>query len=660
MGGWISDVKSRAKISVLAPSLGLTVGRMNSIGPCPCCNEARRGDRDARGPIGFDRPPGTWKCYRCEAKGDVLDLISCVRFGDRLSAIDAESKSAIRAWCEREGLATGDTRSPVRMVRPKQTRTRPAPRRKTDTPARSGSGFFDWKDGEVERCVETLWSDSGVEVRRYLTDVRRFSEQTIRDWSLGAKLRTVGGKVVERWLTIPLRDDSGITSSIRFRSVDGDCLRCEGSGCEHCKDGKVRKAYRVAKGQTLPLFGSHLLGANVSKPVIILEGELDVIAAWEYGYRSNVVSGTSGASSWSDDWLDLIEQYRSFILLYDDDSAGAEGAKKVADLLGPYRCSRTRLPRNALGACLSAGLQAEEIDRAIDRSDPMLSIRFRKPGSWSGEVESLIRQPELLRGRSTTSKKLDDILGGIRPGLWVITGDTGHGKTSFATWLLLEQARSGVPVMLTSFEQRPIGTTQKLLRAEVGNDFTKVSETERREAFARLDRHPIFILDHYGDATFEDVRDAVRYSARRLGVRVALLDHLGFLSRGGGENERQRIEEIIRSLATVAVQDEVTILLICHPNRLAKAQQRRVQISDLKGASAIEQDAHVGIVVERLPPAKDRPFPTTAINLDKVRSEFGSPGARQLLAYDPLACVYGDSWEETPAGRRGMKIVVAG
>ena len=42
-----------------------------------------------------------------------------------------------------------------------------------------------------------------------------------------------------------------------------------------------------------------------------------------------------------------------------------------------------------------------------------------------------------------------------------------------------------------------------------------------------------------------------------------------------------------------------------------------------------------------------------AVHIDKCRSEFGLQGARLTLFYDPQACVYGASWEETPAGRAG-------
>lgn len=572
----------------------------------------------------------------------MIDLVAYRLDGHSFTECSKEERTGVRGWFERAGFVQAKDRvPPIRSA----GRAVNAPRKRRIEPpvepSSEGGGAFGWSESLVPDAAERLWSGSalGEAVLAYLRSARRFTDEAIQHFGLGAF--EANGRP---WLVIPLRDDLGRVVSARFRSVPS-----EGSS--------EKKQYRVCSGRPLPLFGGDLLSGDHERPVLIVEGELDAIAAWQYGIRSNVVSGTGGAGTWKDEWLDLLEPYRSFVLLYDDDDAGDKGAEALAGRLGRYRVSRARLPRNDLGDCLAEADPFDVVERALDRAEPMFGVAIRRPTSYRQRVEDLINRPDLLRGFTTGSAKLDGILGGIRPGLWVVTGDTGHGKTSWATWLLHEQSRRGIHVLLTSFEQSPIGTVQKLIRAEIGGDFTQATEAERRSAFDALDRLPLFILDHYGEATFEDVRDAIRYSIRRHGIKIALVDHLGFLARGSAEGERQRIEEVVRSLATIAVQDEVTIVLIAHPNRLSKAQQRRVQLTDLKGASAIEQDTHVGIVVERLDPSKDRAHPASVVHLDKVRSEFGSPGSRAVLAYDPIACVYGDRWEDTPAGSAGMRVV---
>ncbi len=256
---------------------------------------------------------------------------------------------------------------------------------------------------------------------------------------------------------------------------------------------------------------------------------------------------------------------------------------------------------------------------------------------------------------------MDRCIGGIRSGLWVVTGDTGHGKTSFLTWLLYAQAKAGVPVMVTSFEQRPIGTMQKLIRMELGRDFTTCTPEERKWAAHKLGKLPLQILDHYGELNSDDVVATIRCSVRRHKTKIALVDHLGFLAGAdGGADERHVLEGIVRKLATVAVQDDICIMLVCHPNNTSVYQQRRVKISDLKGASAIRQDAHVALVIERAEFNEKVGFPVTTVYIDKVRSEFGNNGSSCRMAFDPISCCYGDTWEDTPTGKKGRKFTKGG
>ena len=301
----------------------------------------------------------------------------------------------------------------------------------------------------------------------------------------------------------------------------------------------------------------------------------------------------------------------------------------------------------------------EYISDIFEKVEEYVENNLTKVDSYSEELEQLIKNPHVLRGMTTGSERLDKVLGGIRPGLWVVTGDTGHGKTTWMTWLLWEQALRHVPVMVTSFEQRPIGTVQKLLRAQVGGDFTQLGEAERHKALIGLGELPIYILDHYGELSSDKVIETIRFAKRRYGIKIAMVDHLGFLTATEqNENERIAIQNIVRKLATIAVNENITIMLVCHPNNMSVAQQRRVMISDLKGASAIRQDAHVALVVQRQEMTAERGFPASTIWVDKVRSEFGLNNSHCTMAFDPISCVYADTWDETPSASKGLKIIL--
>lgn len=669
MNGWIDDVNEKLTVQEAVRLTGRRTGRHDSFGPCPACNADKRGAEDRRGPCGARRDGKGWHCFACEASGDAAELLALVWQGARMRELTREQRQALHDRCAEQGLCNPAGSPPVRVgapaarARPAASRAAPDPgwrvrqageptERAEPEPPAAGAGPFDWQPDLPERCEAALWAPEGAQVLAYLQG-RGFLPETLRHWKFGAHLLRRGGRVVEQYVALPVPRRDGKVVNMRFRSVPGPCLHCEGAGCERCKSkGQVGKVYLRCTGAPTTLFGVHQLDSDANSEVVITEGELDVVALWQYGLRTNVVSGTAGAGTWEDSWLDQLEPYRSFVLAYDTDDKGDAGADKVAKALGLDRCSRATLPRKDAGQCLEDVVSQREVQAAIDNAASMLGVKLARVGAYTDELERMIEHPEELRGATTGSEKLDKALGGWAPGLVVVTGDTAAGKTSFATWCALEQTLRGQPALITSFEQRPIGSVQKLLRAKLGGSFLKRTKEERRAAMQALDVMPMFILDHYGELNAQQLMQALSYARRRKGVRFALVDHLGFLVRDA-EDERRAIEDAVRSMALFAVQNEMTVLLICHPNNLAVVQQRRVMLGDLKGASAIRQDAHCGLVVERLLPGKMVKHPAAAVHCDKVRSEFGIQGARVTMFYDPEACVYADTWEATPMGARG-------
>ena len=635
---WCSKINSKG-FAEIATKFNMQEGRMNSWGPCPSCGAIKRGKTDSRGPIGVTPNKKGWQCFSCKVTGDVADLVSFHITDRKVSEAGKAGNIDISRWLIDNNYVADKEYKPA----PKdsiKTYYKPTP---AVTPPNKYNDFK-WSPELPEKYHDQLFTSAGNPVLQYLLTERKISLEVIKEAKLGCMWVDKNGER-EYWLSIPHKDKDGEFCNIRFRSIP-----------------PAKKQYRVCGGRPMVLYGAESL-TEKDQQVLIVEGELDVLALRTYGYNSNVVSGTSGATAnWPEEWLDQLEDFQQFLLWYDGDQAGDDGSYKLAKKLGLYRCFRIRTNLcNDVGEALSKGTTGDEIDVILDNPESFLKTNLKKVDEFADEIEHLIKNPHSLIGMSTGSNKLDQVLGGIMSGLWVVTGDTGHGKTTWATWLLMQQAMRGVSVMLTSFEQRPIGTVQKLLRAFVGGDFTKVSEQERRDALSRMAQTPMRVFDHYGELKFDHLIETIRYSARRHNLKIALIDHLGFLvtsSRKGNEDERLVIERIVRKLATIAVQDDITIMLVCHPNNMAVAQQRRVKISDLKGASAIRQDAHVALVVERLDVSEDRGFPATAIHVDKVRSEFGANGSRCIMAFDPLSCVYADVWEDTPAGKSGKKVFI--
>lgn len=522
------------------------------------------------------------------------------------------------------------------------------------------------------RCEDALWSGQSraAEVAMaYLVEHRKLAEDSVREFGIGLYVNPEGKPLLtdgRPWLTIPLRDETGAVVNMKFRSVP-----VVGS-CEHCKDPlgcRKCKRYRHCAGRPLPLFGSHTLRELGSDDVVhVVEGELDVVAAHTYGWPVGWVSGTAGAGTWLDEWLDLLEEFQAFVGAMDDDEQGSKGWAKFVELMGKDRCAQVRLPHNDLGACLQQGVSAREIREAVERAEPMVGVQIKSVDEYADAIEELILNPEVMRGVTTGSGYLDRLLGGIRPELIVVSGETGEGKTTFTTWLAWQLAHFGHRVAIAPLEQSPLGDVQKLLRMELGGDFTLFTPEQRRAAYDRFSSLPLRILDYDGHMSLETCVEIIRYCRRRQGIRFFVVDHLHFVVDPSIEDKTGAVEDAVRTFALLVKELTISIFLVVHPKNTQRGpngKYQRVTDRDLKGASAIRQDAATILIVEKLRPEKPKKgdataatWPRSNIHCDKMRSEFGVQGGCATMAFDLYSCIYADTWEDTPSGAQGRTLVV--
>mgnify|MGYP001578640275 CR=1 FL=1 len=701
--GWIAAFKEHPVTDIATRYLGMTV-RARALTPCPKCNADKRGGADPRPPIGLDRGSAGWKCWACQAQGDVLELVAWKVLGRGCTGLDTEGWAELRRWAlehrlvseepghdrRRGGSPAGSVQSvaalmgkPIRKLgrtAPPPSDTDgdgPAPARGEASRGRSLGGGggggkapqFQWAPDLAQKCcaaIEDHKDDPMVAAAMaYLLQHRKLSPAALDEAGIGVLVYE--GKVWVNeagrpYVTIPLPNETREVVNMKFRSVPivGTCEYCQSPlGCKKCRE------YRACYNRPLPLYGSHALSPDKGSPILLVEGEFDRLAMMSYGWSVNVVSGTAGAGTWEEGWTDLLEPYDRIVGLYDPDPDGDKGWKKASEVLGTYRCERAKLPRKDAGDCLAEGIDADDIGLALAHTTPAHDIEVVKPDALLDDLEVLIEHPDRLRGVPTGSRKLNAAVGGFRPGVITVTGESGQGKTTFTTWLMYQQARQGNAVLVTSFEQQPIGTLQKLMRIQVQKDFTQVSKDRRRAAAGELAAMPLHILKHYGNIDPKKLIEVFRYCKRRLGIRQFLVDHLGFLIDPDARDERLAIQAVMRAMALVAKEMDIIIYLVVHPSNQGKeipGKFSRVTMKDLKGASAIRQESDDILVVTRENPNWEkgrkvkRPWPQARVWVEKVRSEFGSAGVDIPLAFDPGSCTYADEWGETPAGRDGLLV----
>lgn len=211
-----------------------------------------------------------------------------------------------------------------------------------------------------------------------------------------------------------------------------------------------------------------------------------------------------------------------------------------------------------------------------------------------------VYRTEIDRGISTGWKCVDLFLQGIRPGeVTVVTADTGAGKTTFCTQLLVNCAMQNVPVWINSWEMKPEMIMRKLASIILRRPMKYCTFTpEESAAFDTWARYYTVYINPNTIGT--DITKLAKelIQAKSLGVKVVLLDHLDYLVSNKREKLHESIDETVKRLHELAFSLSMHFILICHPKQSGTGSEE-IGMHSLKGSSSIKQYADNIIILHR-------------------------------------------------------------
>lgn len=239
------------------------------------------------------------------------------------------------------------------------------------------------------------------------------------------------------------------------------------------------------------------------------------------------------------------------------------------------------------------------------------------------------------KGYSTGWRNLDQYMHGLRKGeVTIVTADTGVGKTTFCTQLLVNCAMQGIPVWINSWEMKPETILRKLASIVLRRPmkYQCFSDHENEQFDEWCCRYQVYINPNTVGTDIDSLGYQL-YEAKKLGVEIVLLDHLDYLVNTKRDKLHEAIDETVRRLHVLAFDLDMHFLLICHP-RQTGAPGEEVGIHSLKGSSAIKQYADNVLVLHRC----SRTDPSADPNKVKIKVAknrmFGSEGTC-FLFYQP-------------------------
>lgn len=406
---------------------------------------------------------------------------------------------------------------------------------------------------------------------QWLRDVRKISAKTIQRYKLASRKGA---------LMFPyLREGELIAAKYRKAPakeffVDADCEPC--------------------------LFGWHGL-AGTERGVLLVEGEMDVLAAAEYGYAALSVPYGGGGGDKQAKWIaaefDRLAMFDWLFIAMDVDATGAEAVDEIVSRLGRERCRVVTLPRKDLNACLMDGVPVEDITAVLNEAKTRDPEQLRNACEFEDQlVEEFSLAGQREAGIRLPWQKVEDrlILRYSELSLW--TGINGHGKSQVVGHCTAFALAQGELACVASMEFKPVKWLKRLVRQIA-------ARRNPSERYVRSIAHwwsdKLWVFDVTGRAKAGQILEVFAYAARRYGVRLFVIDNLA--KCGFAEDDYNGQKDFIDALTDFAKEHDVHVMLVCHP-RKADSEDKPSGKMDIKGSGGITDMADTVVSIWRNKP----------------------------------------------------------
>jgi len=358
------------------------------------------------------------------------------------------------------------------------------------------------------------------------------------------------------------------------------------------------------------LFGAQLFPKG-GKYITIVEGELDALAAYQMtGSKWPVVSirnGAQGALKDAKANYEYINSFENIVICFDNDEPGRKAASEVAELFG----SKAKVFKHV-------GEEKDACDYLkAGKSDQFVSLWWKAETYVPDGIVAAsslwneVSKPEAKAEAFYPWKGLNEKLYGLRPSeLVTVTAGSGLGKSQFLREILFHILRTTKWNIGGMFLEESVRkTARSIMSLHAGKKLhlpdTIVSEQELKEAFdATLGTDRIYLFDHFGSTSADNIINRIRYLAKACDCRVIFVDHISIIISGmDGGDERKSIDNLMTRLRTLVQELEITLIAVSHLKRPNGNQGHEdgeaVSLSQLRGSGAIAQLSDAVITLTR-------------------------------------------------------------
>lgn len=357
------------------------------------------------------------------------------------------------------------------------------------------------------------------------------------------------------------------------------------------------------------LYGQHLFNAG-GKSVTICEGEFDAMAAYQMmGSKYAAVSIRNGAQSALKDakaQYEWLSSFENIVICLDGDDVGKQAANQLAELFGS-KCRIFKHSHEHKDACdyLRRG-EAKEFNDLW-----WSSAQYVPDGIISGDtLLEEVMKPIKNSDCDYPFPALNKLTYGIRKGeLVTVTAGSGLGKSQFLreiVYHVLHKTEDNIGLLFLEEGTRKTGLSIMSLAANKPLHLPdcEATDEEKIEAFnSTLGTGRLYLFDHFGSTSVDNIINRVRYMAKGLGCSYIFLDHVSIVvSAQASGDERKALDEIMTKLRMLVQETGVALTVVSHlkrPEGKGHEEGAATSLAQLRGSGSIAQLSDMVIGLER-------------------------------------------------------------
>lgn len=361
------------------------------------------------------------------------------------------------------------------------------------------------------------------------------------------------------------------------------------------------------------------------EPIIIVEGEMDVLSAVEAGLN-NVVSVPSGAPqklteakgdekrfAFIQNAKSILDKAPYVVIATDQDQAGQVLAEELARRIGKDKCRLAKFSKKDFNEVLTDDdptlddRPSDILKRIVDSAEPYPITGLLRAAQFNERLNNLY-SAGTGKGASTGYDSVDQIYTVAPSQLTVVTGYPSSGKSNFVDQLMVNLGRKDDwKFAICSFENQPEIHISRLMEIYTKKRFfdgkERMTASERDEAFKWVQDHFVFIETN-GDepSTLDSILERAATAVTKLGVKGLVIDPYNYIEMNkSSQTETEAISSMLTRVQKFCKQHAIHTWFVAHPSKINRSgvDQPRPDGMSISGSMAWWAKTDCGITVHR-------------------------------------------------------------